>query len=58
LHYLDSLWQQSNLVEQLKLTDRVKNEFINIAAHELRTPIMPIIAGMELLEDKLGDTTI
>jgi two-component system sensor histidine kinase VicK len=51
----DSLWQQSNLVEQLRQTDRMKDEFINIAAHELRTPVMPIIAGMEVLEDKLGD---
>jgi two-component system, OmpR family, sensor histidine kinase VicK len=51
----DSLWQQSNLVEQLRQTDRMKDEFINIAAHELRTPVMPIIAGMELLEDRLGD---
>jgi signal transduction histidine kinase len=29
-------------------------EFINIAAHELRTPIMPIIGGLELLEERLS----
>ena len=29
-------------------------DFINIAAHELRTPIMPIIGGLELLEERLS----
>jgi signal transduction histidine kinase len=29
-------------------------EFINIAAHELRTPIKPIIGGLELLEERLS----
>lgn len=29
-------------------------EFINIAAHELRTPIMPILGGLELLEKRLS----
>jgi signal transduction histidine kinase len=29
-------------------------EFINIAAHELRTPIMPILGGLELLEERLS----
>ncbi len=49
------LYNQSILFEQLKQEDSVKNEFIDIAAHELRTPIMPILNGMEILEDKLGD---
>ncbi|WP_337863165.1 sensor histidine kinase [Nitrososphaera sp.] len=30
--------------EQLKKHDRMQKEFINIAAHELRTPIQPILA--------------
>ena len=34
--------------------DRLKDEFINIAAHELRTPIMPILGGLELIESKLS----
>ncbi len=49
------LYNQSVLFEQLKQEDSVKNEFINIAAHELRTPIMPILNGMEILEEKLGE---
>ncbi len=49
------LYNQSILFEELKQEDSVKNEFIDIAAHELRTPIMPILNGMEILEEKLGD---
>lgn len=32
----------------------MQTEFINIAAHELRTPIMPILVNVELLEDEMG----
>ena len=46
----DSLWKQTELhqklnkmYEQLKIRDRMQIEFINIAAHELRTPIQPIL---------------
>lgn len=33
----------------------MQTEFINIAAHELRTPIMPILVNTEILEEELGD---
>jgi two-component system, OmpR family, sensor histidine kinase VicK len=49
------LYNQSILFQQLKQEDNVKSEFINVAAHELRTPIMPILNGMEILEEKLGE---
>ncbi len=49
------LYNQSILFQQLKQEDIVKSEFIDIAAHELRTPIMPILMGIEILEEKLGD---
>ena len=38
--------------EELKVHDKMQKEFINIAAHELRTPIMPIIGLSELLYNK------
>ena len=49
------LYDQSVLFQQLDQNDKVKSEFINVAAHELRTPIMPILNGVEILEDKLGE---
>ncbi len=48
----ETLWRQTELYEQLQQADRIKTEFINIAAHELRTPIMPIIGYAEMLEEE------
>ena len=48
------IYNQSILFEQLKQEGNLKDEFINIAAHELRTPIMPVLNGLEMLEEKLG----
>ena len=42
--------------EQLKIHDRMQNEFINVAAHELRTPIMPILGDAEYIEHKFDIT--
>ena len=39
--------------EELKNHDKMQREFINIAAHELRTPIMPILGLSELLYKKV-----
>ena len=41
--------------ERLKAHDKMQNEFINIAAHELRTPIMPIIGYAEILEAEIEE---
>jgi signal transduction histidine kinase len=46
-----SLWKQVALYEQLKVHDRLQNEFINIASHEMKTPTQSIIGYAELLED-------
>jgi signal transduction histidine kinase len=36
--------------EQLLAHDKLQNEFINVAAHELRTPIQPLIGIVELIK--------
>jgi signal transduction histidine kinase len=65
----ENLWKQSelyhelketnvNLVkanEQLKINDKMQKEFIDTAAHELRTPIQPILSLSYLLVNKIKD---
>jgi len=65
----ESLWRQTELYEelkeskeklettneQLKLHDKMQKEFINIAAHELRTPVQPILGLSDVLLSKKGD---
>ena len=40
--------------EELKNNDRLKDEFINVAAHELRSPIQPILGLSEFLRSNKG----
>jgi signal transduction histidine kinase len=49
------LWKQNELYEQLKVQDKMQKEFINIAAHELRTPIQPILGLTQVIRSKIGD---
>jgi two-component system sensor histidine kinase VicK len=53
----DSLWRQSELYEKLEAHDKMQKEFINIAAHELRTPTQSILGFSELLRDTKGKDT-
>jgi signal transduction histidine kinase len=50
LTLFESLWIQAELYEQLERHEKMQNEFVNIAAHELRTPIQPLLSLVELLE--------
>lgn len=59
----NNLWNQSEMYEKLQeayehvtLHDKMQKEFIELVAHELRTPITPIIGLTERLRDKLKDT--
>jgi signal transduction histidine kinase len=57
----ENLWVQTELTKQvkeanerLKLHDKMQQEFINVAAHELRTPIQPILTVAGLLHSTKG----
>jgi two-component system, OmpR family, sensor histidine kinase VicK len=57
----DNLWKLAEFAENLRLAniklennEKAMREFINIAAHELRTPIQPILSLSEML---LPDTS-
>jgi K+-sensing histidine kinase KdpD len=52
LTMFDSLCRQTELYEKLEAHDKMQKEFINIASHELRTPIVPILGLSELLYSK------
>ena len=65
----ENLWRQNELYQQvkeaneqlesanekLKIHDKIQQEFINIAAHELRTPIQPILGLSEIILSKTKD---
>ena len=55
----ESLTESNSLLAsantQLEIHDNMQKEFINVAAHELRTPIMPILGEAELIENDISD---
>jgi two-component system, OmpR family, sensor histidine kinase VicK len=44
------MWKQTELYENIKMHNRMQNEFVNIAAHEIRTPVQPILGMADLIE--------
>jgi two-component system, OmpR family, sensor histidine kinase VicK len=58
----DNLWKITELVEDLRIaniklesSEKAMKEFINIAAHELRTPLQPILGLSEMLLNSRTD---
>jgi two-component system, OmpR family, sensor histidine kinase VicK len=54
----ETIWNQTKLYyqlelanEQLKIHDKMQKEFINIASHEMKTPVQSILAFSELLQE-------
>jgi signal transduction histidine kinase len=70
LSLMENLWLESEIHEQLKesrtmlelankqlaVHDKMQQDFINIAAHELRTPIQPILGLSQILRNKSQDS--
>ncbi|HEX6282591.1 MAG TPA: HAMP domain-containing sensor histidine kinase [Nitrososphaera sp.] len=48
--FFEMLWNSRLLAEKLKEADMLQREFIHVAAHELRTPIQPILGMAEMIE--------
>jgi two-component system sensor histidine kinase VicK len=46
------LWKQTELYENIKMHNRMQSEFVNIAAHEIRTPVQPILGMADLIESQ------
>jgi signal transduction histidine kinase len=56
--FFELLWNQHALNEQLKMHDKMQRDFIDIAAHELKTPMEPLLLGAEQLKDKLPNDEV
>jgi signal transduction histidine kinase len=68
----DNLWKQAELYQQLKesnkqlelaydklkISDKMQSEFIDAAAHELRTPIQPIISSVGIIRSRMQNLDI
>jgi len=52
----ERLWIQTELYEKLKESEKLKDDFVNIAAHELRTPIQPILGLTQILRSRIKDS--
>ena len=68
----ENLWKQTELYQQLKesnkqlefaykqlkISDKMQSEFISAAAHELRTPIQPIISSVGIIRSRKGNMKV
>ena len=51
----ETLWLQTELFDLLKIKDKIQKDFINVAAHELKTPIQPILGMSDILYSRIED---
>jgi two-component system, OmpR family, sensor histidine kinase VicK len=53
--FFELLWNERTANERFKLSDKMQREFINIAAHELRTPAQSVLGYAELVRENALD---
>src|SRR6266702_1509060 len=51
----ENIWLQTEMYKKVKETERMQKEFIDIAAHELKNPIKPILSLSQFLLSKTGN---
>src|SRR5919109_3027162 len=47
--FFNSLWNQAEIYRRLELQEKMEKEFVNMAAHELRTPVQPLVGMTDIL---------
>ena len=47
--FFNSLWNQVEIYRRLELQEKMEKEFVNMAAHELRTPVQPLLGMIDIL---------
>lgn len=52
---LESFWIQTEMYKKVKETEQMQKEFINVAAHELRNPIQPILSLTDIVRTNERD---
>src|SRR5215471_7169020 len=52
----ERLWVLTELYKQVKESEKLKDDFVNIAAHELRAPIQPILGLTEIVRSRIKDS--
>jgi two-component system sensor histidine kinase VicK len=53
--FFELIWNERLQYEKLREANKMKTEFINAAAHVLRTPLQPIIGLSQLVQSKVTD---
>jgi two-component system, OmpR family, sensor histidine kinase VicK len=53
--FFNSLWNQAELYMRLKLQEKMEREFINVAAHEIRTPVQPLLGIADILMSQFDE---
>ena len=58
-----TLWKQAEIFEKLQAHQKMQDEFVNIAAHELRSPVQVIVNSVELAKEEgemgeFGETAV
>jgi two-component system sensor histidine kinase VicK len=53
--FFNSLWNQAELYRRLELQEKMEKEFVNMAAHELRTPVQPLLGMTDILMSKFEE---
>ena len=51
----DIQWRELSLIDSLQQVGRQRDEFVSVAAHELRNPITPIMLLVDGLKEECGD---